>query len=322
MDKNIRAKSQETLMEPKRPPLLIDFARRMLKEKPLGTLGGIIFLMLLLVGIFADVLAPYGMNEMIPYDRLSAPSAVHLLGADNVGRDLFSRIIYGARISMIVGLAGSLLDMLVATIIGTISGFFGGKTDIIIQRFVDAFQCFPSLVLYMTFMSVVGPGLLQVVLVLGIVSGIRSSRVVRSAAIGVKENVYIEAARAIGAPTKIILTRHVLPNIMAPIIVVFTVAVGRMIIQEASLSFLGLGIPPPDPSWGGMLSGSGRRYMLQAPWMVLWPGLSLAIVVYGINMLGDAVRDLLDPKLRGGLGRYGKVSQAKLRKMVKAEKAK
>ncbi len=301
----------------KRRYFLIDLLSRLIREKPLGTIGGCIVLVLFLVGILADILSPYGMNEMLPYDRLLPASATHLLGTDNLGRDLLSRIIYGARISMLVGLCGSILDMLVSTFIGTISGFFGGKTDIIIQRFVDAFMCFPSLILYMTFMAVLSPGLLQVILVLGIVDGIRSSRVVRSAVISIKENVYVEAARAIGAPTMRILGGHILPNIMAPIIVISTVAMGRMIISEASLSFLGLGIPPPDPSWGGMLSGSGRRYMLEAPWMVLWPGLALAIVVYGVNMMGDAVRDLLDPRLRGGLGRYGGLSREKLRKTVR-----
>jgi peptide/nickel transport system permease protein len=217
---------------------------------------------------------------------------------------------------MMVGVFGSSLDAIIATLIGIISGYLGGKTDIAIQRFVDAFMCFPSLVLYMSVMAILGPGLLQVILVLGVVGGIRSSRVIRAAVIGIKENIYVEAARALGAPADRILAKHILPNVMAPVLIIFTVAMGRMIISEASLSFLGFGIPPPMPSWGGMLSGSGRQYMLQAPWMVVWPGLSLAVVVYGINMLGDAVRDVLDPRLRGGLGRYGGLSQEKLQQMV------
>ena len=158
-------------------------------------------------------------------------------------------------------------------------------------------------------MSLLGPGLVQVIIVLGIARGIRSTRVVRSAVIGIRANVYVEAARAIGAPTKRILTKHILPNIMAPIIIVFSLSLGNMILYEAMLSFLGFGVPPPQPSWGGMLSGSGRQYMLLAPWMALWPGAALAVVVYGVNMFGDAVRDLLDPRLRGGLGRYGKVKR-------------
>jgi peptide/nickel transport system permease protein len=190
-------------------------------------------------------------------------------------------------------------------LIGIPSGFFGGKFDTVMQRFVDSFQCFPPLVLYLTIMAVLGPGLFQVIMVLGVSDGIRGSRVTRSAVIGIKQNVYFEAAKAIGVPTGRTLMKHVLPNIMAVVIIGFTAILGRMILAEATLSFLGFGIPPPTPSWGGMLSGTGRQYMLQAPWMCLWPGLALAVVVYGINMLGDAVRDILDPRLRGGLGRYG-----------------
>ena len=156
-------------------------------------------------------------------------------------------------------------------------------------------------------MAIRGPGLVQVILVLGISHGIRNSRVIRSAVIGVKENLYVDAARAVGCSTTRILTRHPLPNIMATIIILFTISMGAMIIGEASISFLGFGVPPPIPSWGGMLSGAGRTYMLIGPWLAIWPGLSLAIAVFGINMMGDAVRDILDPRMRGGLGRYGKV---------------
>jgi peptide/nickel transport system permease protein len=223
-----------------------------------------------------------------------------------MGRDLLSRIIYGARISMIVGLAGAALHVIIGVLVGAVSGFYGGRYDTLVQRFVDALQCFPSLILYLTVMAVIGQGLVPVILVLGISSGFYGSRTIRSAVIGIKENVYVEAANAVGASVPRILWKHILPNIMPVLIIEFTLAVGRMIVSEAMLSFLGFGIPPPAPSWGGMLSGSGRRFMLQAPWMALWPGLALAIVVYGVNMLGDAVRDLWDPRLRGGLGRYGR----------------
>ncbi|MDP3880089.1 MAG: ABC transporter permease [Dehalococcoidales bacterium] len=301
--------SREAEREPKSHPLLIDVFIRLFREKPLGTIGGAIVLILFLTAVFADVLAPYGYDEMLLSDRLQPSSPQHLLGTDNLGQDILSRIIFGARISMYVGLGGATLEIIVAMLIGLISGFFSGKTDLIIQRFVDAWMCFPPLFIYLTVMAVLGPGLIQVILVLGISTGIRSSRVVRSAVIGIRENVYVEAARAIGAPNIRILTRHILPNVMAPVIIIFTLAMGQMILAEATLSFLGFGIPPPMPSWGGMLSGRGRSYMLQAPWMALWPGLALAIVVYGINMLGDAIRDLLDPRLRGGLGRYSGIKR-------------
>jgi peptide/nickel transport system permease protein len=239
--------------------------------------------------------------------RLSPPSAAHLLGTDNMGRDMLSRIIYGARISMIVGLSGAALSAIVGFLVGGLSGYFGGKFDIIFQRFVDAIQCFPSLILYLVVLAIIGQGIVPVILVLGITTGFLASRTIRSAVLGIKGNMYIQASSAIWTRTRNIILRHILPNIMPVLIVGFTLTVGGMILSEAMLSFLGFGIPPPTPSWGGMLQGSGRRYMLQAPWMALWPGLALALAVYGINMLGDALRDLWDPRLRGGLGRYGRV---------------
>lgn len=308
--------------ERKRRNAWADFFIRLIKEKPLGTVGLMIVIVLFFAGIFSEWLAPYGYNEIILADRLDGPSAKHLLGCDNLGRDLLSRIIYGARISMIVALAGSALSTGVSLLVGAISGFIGGKYDMIVQRFVDAWMCFPGLVLYLIVMSILGAGLLQVVLVLGISMGLGgASRVGRSAVIMIKENVYFEAARAIGVPTWTILIRHVLPNILPIVIVGFSTGLGGYILAEASLSFLGFGIPPPMPSWGGMLSGTGRQYMLQAPWMALWPGLALAVVVYGVNMLGDAVRDLFDPRLRGGLGRYGGMTQEKLMKLAEQKKA-
>jgi peptide/nickel transport system permease protein len=277
---------------------------RLVREKPLGTVGAAIVLLLLLAGIFANWLAPYGYNQIWVGDKLAPPSAANWLGTDNVGRDLLSRIIYGARISMFVGLGVSTITIVLNAIIGLVSGFLGGKTDLIIQRFVDAWMCFPGLILVLTVMAVVGSGLVQVIVVLGVLYGIGGSRTVRSAVIGIKENVYVEAARAVGCPTGRILLKHILPNVIAPLIIIFSTVMGAAIIAEASISFLGYGIPPPIPSWGGMLSGTGRRYMVQAPWLALWPGLALSIVVYGANMFGDALRDLLDPRLRGGLGRY------------------
>lgn len=295
--------------ERKRHPLLIDLAIRLVREKPLGTIGGAIVLILLLVAVFADALAPYGVTEMTLDARLSPPSATHLLGTDNVGRDLLSRIIYGSRLSLYVGVFSTILAIVISTIVGIVSGYAGGKTDLTIQRLIDGLLCFPPLVIVLTVIAVIGPGLWQVILVIGFTQGYRWVRVVRSAVVGIKENMYFEAARAIGVPVSRILSKHVLPNVMAVIIVIFSVNMGQAILLEATMSFLGFGIPPPAPSWGGMLSGAGRQFMLQAPWMMLWPGVALALVVYGINMLGDAIRDLLDPRLRGGLGRYAGVKR-------------
>ncbi len=291
--------------ETKRHSAPVAFMIRLVKEKPLGTAGAVITLLLLFTGIFADFLAPYPYYELHTADALAAPSAKFWLGTDFMGRDLLSRIIFGARISVIVGLSGAALATLIATVIGVTTGYIGGKFDLIVQRFVDAQMSLPDLIILIFIISIVGPGLLQVIVILGIIWGIAGSRLVRGAVIGIKENVYVTAAIAIGCPSSRIIRRHILPNIMAPIIIYFSTTVPGIILTEASLSFLGLGIPPPTPSWGSMLSGSDRTFMFQSQWPIIWPGLALATVVYGINMLGDAVRDLLDPRLRGGVGRYG-----------------
>ena len=297
--------SSGRVAETKKHSVLVGFLIRMVKEKPLGTVGGIITLLLLLTGIFANFIAPYGESETHILDMLAAPSARYWLGADNLGRDMLSRVIFGARVSVIVGLGASALATILSLIIGMLCGYIGGKLDLLVQRVVDAVMCIPQLILMMVVISIIGAGMLSVITVLGVMWGIVGSRHTRSCVIGIKENVYIEAARAIGCSTPRMLIRHILPNIMAPTIVLFSVRVPNAILTEASLSFLGFGIPPPTPSWGGMLGGAGRDYMLQAPWMVIWPGLALSTVVYGVNIFGDAVRDLLDPRLRGGVGRYG-----------------
>ncbi len=297
--------SSEKVAETKRHSFLVDFLIRLVKEKPLGTVGGIITLLLLFTGIFANFLAPYGYNEVFTADMMVPPSARFWLGTDNVGRDILSRVIFGARISVIVGLTAAIIATSLALVIGTVSGYIGGKLDLVVQRFVDAWMCVPSLVLLMVVMSLIGVGMWQIVIVLGLSFGIGSSRIVRGAVIAIKENVYVEAAEAIGCSTRRIIIQHILPNIMAPTIIIFTFIMPAIIITEASLSFLGFGIPPPAPSWGGMISGRARDYMYIAPWIVIWPGLALTIVIYGINIFGDAMRDLLDPKLKGGVGRYG-----------------
>ena len=270
-----------------------------------------IVLILIFVSIFADTLTPYPHAEHHLEDKLTGPSAQYLLGTDQLGRDLLSRLIVGAQISLTVGLAATALNVVISTLIGGISGFFGGKLDLVVQRFVDAWIAFPGLLLLLTIMSLVGQGLIQLIMVLGITGGIGGSRVVRGAVIGIKENDYFQAAEAIGCSKWRILARHVLPNIMAPIIIIFSINIGAVIISEASLSFLGFGLPARIPSWGGMLSREGRQFMEQAPWLALWPGLALTITVYSLNMFGDAMRDLLDPRLRGGEGSYGTAAKRK-----------
>jgi peptide/nickel transport system permease protein len=273
---------------------------RLVKEKPLGAFGGVLVLVLMLCAVFAHWIAPYPYDETNVRQRLKPPGAQFYLGTDNLGRDVFSRIVYGARISVTVGFGAVTLSILLATILGVTSGYFGGKIDVLVQRIVDAAMAFPTLVILLSIMAVLGPGLLNVILVLGIVPSANRSRVIRSATLAAKENQYVEAARAVGASHLRIILCYILPNIMAPIIIVATNALGAVILVEATLSFLGFGVPPPYPSWGEMLSGSGRSYMYKAPWMAIWPGVAISLAVFGFNMLGDALRDLLDPRLRGG----------------------
>ena len=304
------------MSESNRQGRFADFFNRLWREKPLGSFCGMIILLLIFVALFTDVLTPYPYDKLNLGDRLQGASFWNLLGTDQLGRDLLSRLIFGARISLVVGLAATTLNVAVALLIGGTSGFLGGKLDLAVQRFVDAWMAFPGLLLLLTIMSVVGQGLLQIIVVLGIAGGIGGSRVVRGAVIGIKENDYFLAARAVGTPTSQILTRHVLPNIMAPIIIIFSINIGGVIIAEASLSFLGFGLPIKVPSWGGMLSREGRRFMEQAPWLALWPGLFLTLVVYSLNMFGDALRDLLDPRLRGGEGSYGTAGRKRKRGLL------
>ena len=275
------------------------FLKRLFRDKPLGAAGGVLLLIFLLVGIFADFIAPYGFNQIAPIERLRAPSFKHWFGTDNLGRDVLSRCIYGAQLSVIIGCSAAALATFVSTFIGVVSGYMGGKVDLITQRFVDAWMSFPDLIILIVVVSVLGPGMPQTILTLGMLLGIAGSRIVRSAVVSVRENMYVHAAQSIGAKAPRILWRHILPNVMAPIIVLFTTRVGTVILAESGLAFLGLGVPPPAPTWGGMLSGSGRTYMFQGPWLALAPGLCLTAVVYATNVFGDALRDLLDPRMRG-----------------------
>jgi peptide/nickel transport system permease protein len=275
------------------------FVGRLLREKPLGAIGGMVFLAFLFCGIFADVLAPYGMNQINPVNRLKPPSWASPFGTDNLGRDMLSRCLYGAQLSVIIGFCGAGIATLISVVLGIVTGYLGGKVDLIAQRFVDAWQSFPDLIVLIVVVSVVGPGMLQIIVTLGLLLGVAGSRIIRSAVVSVRENMYVHAAQSIGASTGRILWRHIFPNVLPPIIVLFTTRVGVVILIESALSFLGLGVPPPAPTWGGMLSGSGRSYMFQGPWLALAPGLCLTIVVYATNMFGDALRDLFDPRMRG-----------------------
>lgn len=277
----------------------VGFAIRLFRNKPLGAAGAVIFLVFLFCGLFADVLAPQSINQISPINRLKAPSLQFPFGTDNLGRDMFSRILYGAQLSVIIGFCAAGLATVISVVVGIVTGYLGGKVDMVTQRFVDAWMSFPDLVILIVVVSVVGPGMWQVIVILGFLYGIAGSRIIRGAVLSVRENMYVHAAQSIGATTPRILIRHILPNVMPPVIVLFTTRVGAVILAESGLSFLGLGVPPPAPTWGGMLSGAGRSFMYLAPWLALAPGICLTLVVYGINVFGDALRDLLDPRMRG-----------------------
>lgn len=281
-----------------RSPILA-FIGRLFREKPLGAAGAVVFLLFLFCGLFADFLAPYGYNQISPLNRMKPPSWQFLFGTDNLGRDVLSRCLYGAQLSVIIGFCAAGIATIVSVVIGILSGYLGGRFDMIMQRLVDAWMSFPDLVVLIVVVSVVGPGLVPIICILGLLLGINGSRIIRGATISVRENMYVNAAQSMGATLPRILIRHILPNVMPPIIILFTTRVGFVILAESGLSFLGLGVPPPSPTWGGMLSGSGRTYMLQGPWLALAPGLCLTVVVYATNVFGDALRDLLDPRMRG-----------------------
>ena len=275
------------------------FIARLFRDKPLGAFGFVICVIFLFCGLFADLLAPYGYNQISPLNRLKPPSEKFWLGTDNLGRDMLSRCLYGAQLSVIIGLSAAALATVVSVFIGIVSGYIGGKLDMVMQRFVDAWMSFPDLIILIVVVSVVGPGMGPVIVILGLLYGIGGSRIIRGAVLSVRENAYVHAAQSTGASLPRILWRHILPNVMAPVIVLFTTRVGAVILAESGLAFLGLGVPPPAPTWGGMLSGSGRSFMYLAPWLALAPGLCITIVVYSINVFGDALRDLLDPRMRG-----------------------
>ena len=273
--------------------------RSFVARKPLGAIGGALVLLLLVVAAAAPVLAPY------PYDvgnaavRLQGPSLAHPFGTDANGRDMLSRIIWGAQISVTVGFGAVLISTVLAVTVGIVSGYFGGWLDLTVQRLVDIWISFPALVLLISLVAVAGPGLWSVTAILGILLAPGTSRVVRSAVISIRHLPYIESASCIGAGHSRVLLKYILPNVLAPIIVLATVQLGTAILAESTLSFLGYGVPPPHPAWGGMLSGTGRAFMLQSPWLSIWPGLAISLAVFGFNMLGDALRDELDPRLRG-----------------------
>jgi len=291
-----------------------------MRRKPLGAIGAVIISLMIFGAVFSPQLAPSYFDKHDFRHRLASPSAAHLLGTDDHGRDVFSRIVYGSRVSVFVGFGSVVISTLLAGAIGMTSGYFAGKADTVIQRLVDIWIAFPALTLLITIASIFGtptgthhlglgtvrialqPAQLrsaEIIFAVGLIFTGNSSRVIRSAVIAIRGNQYIEGARATGAGNARILSRYILPNVMPTLIVLATVQLGAAILLEASLGFLQLGIPAPVPSWGAMLSGIAQQEVRRNPWLSVWPGLAIALTVFGFNMLGDALRDVLDPRLRG-----------------------
>ena len=292
---------EEGLDLPKRYHWTLDLLLQLFKTKPLGAIGAILVLFMVLLAIFAPLIAPFEPHEIFGIkESLVSPNGTYWFGTDTLARDFFSRVVFGARVSMQVGLIVVGLSVCVYTTVGTLSAFIGGMFDTIVQRVVDAMMSIPWLVFVLMVMAILGPGKKNVIIALVIVGWAGPSRVVRGTVLAIKESEYVLAARATGLKQWMIIVFHILPNIAAPIIVMVTLGLGNVILAEASLSFLGFGVQPPDPSWGRMLSRDGMDFMVQAPWLAIFPGIAISLAVFGFNMFGDALRDLLDPKLTGG----------------------
>ena len=302
-------------LRPGRPrSWFMDILRRLVREKPLGLFGALLVMMFFVMAAASPIITPHGPNELGAGPRLGDPTFDNVMGTDQLGRDIFSRVVYGARVSITIGLVATLLGTLIALTIGVLSGYFGGWIDILAQRLVDAFIAFPGLVFIIAVAAIFAEsnipgfpeeGVLQstnviLALVIGVLLGVGSSRIIRSAALTVKAQPFIEASRATGATNARLILTHVLPNVMAPAITLLTLGLGTAILLESSLSFIGLGVTPDTPTWGGMLNRDARNFMTQNPWLAIFPGAALSLAIFGFNMLGDALRDLLDPRLRTG----------------------
>ncbi len=298
--------TEEEYQLPKRHHWLIEVLIKLVTTKPLGAVGAGMVLFLVIVALLAPVITYTEPDTIHGLDAVFPPSSKYFFGTDGIARDVYTRIIYGARLSLFFGIAATTMSVTIACIVGIMSAFLGGLFDIVVQRFVDAVMAFPFLVIMMTIMAILGPGTLNIIIAFGVVAWAGQSRVIRSATLSIRGSEYILAARATGCTTRAIVLTHVLPNVAAPIIVIVSAGIGGAIMAEAMLSFLGFGIPPPAASWGRMLNVEGLTYMMSGPWLAIFPGLAISIAVFGFNMLGDAMRDLLDPRLVGG-GAGGKI---------------
>jgi len=268
------------------------------RQQPLGAIGGIIVILMIIMAVFAPILAPYD-PELNAFEfMLSPPDWQFLLGTDQFGRDMLSRLIYGARTALFVGFTAEFVGAFAGLVLGVGSAYFGGRIDIIFQRVMDVFMAFPLIIMALAVVSVLGPGIENVIIAITIPFIPQCARVVRSTALSIREIPYIDAARALGFSHIRIILRHMVPNVMAPFLIMLTAFVGQAILLEASLSYLGLGVQEPTPAWGLMLQGGAEEYVESAPWVAIWPGIAISLAVFGFNLYGDAIRDMLDPRLR------------------------
>jgi peptide/nickel transport system permease protein len=274
--------------------VVLGFVRR----QPLGTFGLAIVLVILLAGLGADWIAPFDPEENDFNAMMQAPSWVHLLGTDQVGRDIFSRLVFGARTALVVGFSAAIVGGLAGLVLGVASAYFGGWFDLVFQRVLDVLMAFPLIILALAVVAVFGTGVFNVIVAITIPLVPRCGRVVRASALAIREIPYVDAARALGFSHARIVLRHMLPNVVAPFLILLSAFVGQAILAEASLSYLGLGVQEPVPAWGLMLQGGAEEYATTAPWIAVFPGLAIVLTVLGVSLFGDALRDALDPKLR------------------------
>jgi peptide/nickel transport system permease protein len=274
--------------------MVLDFAR----QRTLGAAGGVVIIIMLLTALLARFLAPHDPYETSFLAQLRPPSPEHLLGTDPFGRDVFSRLVYGARTALLVGFSAAFLGTSIGALLGVVSAYFGGKVDLVLERFMDLLISFPLLILALAVVSALGPGIVNVIIAITIPTIPRVARVIRASALSIRRMAFVEAAQCVGAGDARIVLRHMLPNVVAPFLILLTAFLGQAILSEASLSFLGLGVNEPEPAWGLMLRGASVQYLERAPWLAIAPGVAISMAVFAFNLLGDSLRDALDPRLR------------------------
>jgi peptide/nickel transport system permease protein len=292
------ARTPAELLDAPRKPGWLAITRQFARRNPLGAAGGLVVIVMIVLAVFADLIAPY--NPVAnAFDRMHmSPNLENWFGTDQFGRDVFSRIVYGARTALVVGFLSSFTGALIGLILGVASAYFGGRTDLFFQRVLDVFMAFPIIILALALIAIFGTGTQNVIIAITIPFIPRCARVVRSSALAIREMPYVDAARACGFGHSRIILRHMVPNVMAPFLIMITAFMGQAILLEASLSYLGLGVQEPIPAWGLMLQGGAEEYAESAPWIAIFPGIAISLAVFGFSLFGDALRDELDPKLR------------------------